>query len=186
MSAEKIIEQIKKDSQKEIKKIKTESEKKKKEIIDQAKKEGKLEAEKIREEGKKEAENTKKILISQANQKASRKKMQAREEIIEKCFREAEKKLLNIKGTEYQRIVENLIKKSMEKISGEKIVYMSRKEDKKIAEKLDLKVAGKIEAVGGIVLSSSDGKITIDNTFEGIIKREKSEIRNRVGKILFS
>lgn len=186
MSAEKIIEEIKKHSEKEIKEIKNESDKKKKEIIEQAKKEGRKKAETIKEEGRKEAENTKKILISQANQEASRKKMQAREEIIVKCFIEAETKLSNIKGKEYQEIVENLIKNSMKKISGDKIVYISREEDGEIADNFDLEVAGKIESIGGVVISSSDGKITIDNTFEGIIKREKSEIRNKVGKILFS
>ncbi len=186
MSAEKIIEQIKKDSEKEIKKIQKEAETKAEEIINKAKKVAEEQSKKIEENGKKEAENNKKILISKAHQNASRKIMNAKEEVISKCFTDAKEKLSKIKEKEYQKIVETLMKKGSEKISGKTIVYISKESDKKIAEKLKLEVAGKIQSIGGIILSSKDSKVTIDNTFEGILKREQSDIRNKVGKMLFS
>ena len=51
---------------------------------------------------------------------------------------------------------------------------------------MGLKVTGAVEASGGVILKSSDGGITLDNTFEGILKRKKNEIRIKVGKLLFS
>ena len=186
MSAEKIIEQIKKDYEKEIKQIKKEEDNKVKSIIESAKKEGEKQAEEIINTGKKQAENHKKILVSQANQDSKRKIMNAKEEVINKCFDNAKEKLSKLKDKDYQKIVETLIKKGKNDISSELKLYISRESDKKIAKKLGLKVAGRIESIGGIILSSKDSKITIDNTFEGILKREKAEIRNKIGKMIFS
>ena len=39
---------------------------------------------------------------------------------------------------------------------------------------------------GGVIIISDDGKIKLDNTFEGILKRRKEQIRLKVGKLLFS
>ena len=49
-----------------------------------------------------------------------------------------------------------------------------------------MKFESKIESIGGIILKSIDGKIIFNNTFEGILKREKERIRIKVGKFLFS
>lgn len=51
---------------------------------------------------------------------------------------------------------------------------------------MGLTITGNIEVSGGVILKSSDGKITLDNTFEGILGRKKDEMRRRVGKLLFS
>ena len=45
---------------------------------------------------------------------------------------------------------------------------------------------GNVDASGGIILESVDGQITLDNTFDGILEREKNRIRIKVGKLLFS
>jgi len=65
-------------------------------------------------------------------------------------------------------------------------VKISKEIDKKIVKKFGLNVIGKIKSIGGIILISNDEKITLDNTIEGIIKREKNRIRILIGKILFS
>ena len=66
MSAEKIIERIKKDSEKEINSILKEAEKETIGIVDSIKKVAKLESEKIITRGVFQGENIKKILISKA------------------------------------------------------------------------------------------------------------------------
>ena len=68
MSAEKIIEQIKKDVQKEVKEILKEAEKQANNIISDSKKEAEEQAEKILSDGKKQSEKIRKILVSKANQ----------------------------------------------------------------------------------------------------------------------
>ena len=186
MTAEKIIEQIKKDSEKEVKQILGDAEKQAKEIKNSSKKDADLEAKKILENGKKQSENLKKILISKANQDIKREIMNAREKIVDDCFTKAHHELSILKGANYEKLVQKLILDGQKKIGKDCVVYNSRDADKKIAENLGLKVAGSVESSGGVVLKSADGKITLDNTFDGILRREKDKIRIKVGKLLFS
>jgi len=186
MSAEKIIEQIKKDSQKEIKQILKEAEKQSTKIINAVKQEAEQESEKILSNGKRQSEHIKKILISKTNRDVKRKIMKARENIIEECFEKAHHKLTELSNNEYEKIVSRLINKGIKKIGEECTILAPRNIDKKVAEKLKVKVTGKTKATGGIIIKSSDGRITLDNTFEGVLKREKDQIRIKVGKLLFS
>ena len=66
------------------------------------------------------------------------------------------------------------------------MAIVSKDEDKEIAKNLGLKVTGNVDASGGIILTSGDGQITLDNTFDGILERKKDRIRIKVGKLLFS
>lgn len=186
MSADKIIQQIKKDSQSEIKQIQKQVEKQIKEITSQAREQAKTEAEKILEHGKKQSLNHKKILVSQANQEAKKQLMNAREKIIEECFLKAHHELSTLTEDKYKKIVTKLMQNGKTKIGEKCLVQISHDIDRKIAEELGLQVMGRVESCGGVILKSVDGKIILDCTFDGIIKREKDKIRIKVGKLLFS
>ncbi|KYK25989.1 hypothetical protein AYK20_09165 [Thermoplasmatales archaeon SG8-52-1] len=186
MSAEKIIEQIKKDSEKEVKHIKQEAEKQAKAIIESAKDKAKLEAEKILKNGINQSENLKKILLSKASQDVKKEIMNAKEKIIENCFTKAHHELSILKGEKYEKIVRKLIKDGQEKLGRKCIVLTTRDADKKIARDLGINIVGTIESSGGIILKSTDEKIILDHTFDGILKREKDKIRIKVGSLLFS
>ena len=186
MSAEKIIQQIKKDSEKEIKEILKEAEQQAKNIVESAKKEAELEAEKILSSGKNRSENIKKILFSKANQERKKEIMNAREKIIDECFTKAHHKLSILKGKEYEKLVKQLMQDGCNKLGPNCTILISRDADKKIAESLGVKVIGKVESAGGVILQSADGRVTLDHTFDGILKREKDKIRIKVGKLLFS
>ena len=186
MSAEKIIERIKKDSEKEISSILKEAEKETVGIVDSIKKEAKLESEKIITRGKFQEENIKKIIVSKASQDVKRNIMKAREKIIQDCFTKAQNKLASLKGTEYKKIVTKLVKAGHKKLDGKCTLRISRDSDKEIAKEVGLEVSGKVEATGGIILKSHDEKVTLDYTFDGILKRKKDEIRIKVGKLLFT
>lgn len=186
MSAEKIIEQIKKDSEKEIKQVLSEAEKQRKEILAKAKKEAENEAKKILENGKKTIENKKKIQISKAKQESKKQIIKAKEKIIEECFIKAQQKLSQIKGKEYENLLKKLIKKGIEKLGKNCDVLISREIDKKIVEQHGLKISGRTDAPGGVILKSADGRVTLDYTLDGILNREKQKIRIKVGKLLFS
>ncbi len=61
---------------------------------------------------------------------------------------------------------------------------------KKIAEKTEKKTQlrlskQKIEALGGAVVKTVDGRIVADNTFEAIIQRREKDLRFKIAKILF-
>ena len=186
MTAEKIIEQIKKESENDIKQIIKEAEEQAKIIIKESKKEAEKEAEKILSNGKQQSKNIKKIIISKANQDTKREKMNSREKLIEQCFTKAHHEFSITKGKDYEKIIQKLIKDGTKKIGGKCSVYVSRTADKKIVEDLGLSIEGRIETSGGIILKSADGRVTLNYTFDGILKREKDKIRRKVGKILFS
>jgi vacuolar-type H+-ATPase subunit E/Vma4 len=186
MTAEKIIEQIKKDTDNEVNKIKKDAEEQAKIIIRNAKKESEEEIKKILSIGKIKSENVKKIHISKANQDIKREMMNAREEIINQCFSKAHHELSILKGKNYEKIVKKLIDEGMKKLGSKCSIIASRAADKTIAEELGLKVIGRVEKTGGVIIKSSDGKVTLDYTFDGILEREKGKIRRKVGKILFT
>lgn len=186
MTAEKIIEQIKKDSENEIKQIIKNAEEQAKNIISITKKEAEQEAKKILLDGKHKSENIKKILISKANQDIKREIMSAREKIIEECFTKAHHELSIMRGNNYEKIVKKLIEDGRKKLGGKCSLLISRAADKTIAKDMGILIDGRIETSGGIILKSIDGMVKLDNTFDGILKREKDKIRRRVGRILFS
>ena len=186
MSAEKIINQIKKDSQKEINQILKDAEKEAKHIITTAKDEAKKQVDRILADGTAKSENITKIHISKANQDMKREIMNAREKIIDECFVKAHHKLSTLSEQKYKNIVRKLMIDGQKKLSGECTVKTSRPIDKQIAKDLGLQISGSVESSGGIILMSNDGRILLDHTLDGILKREKQKIRIKVGKLLFS
>ena len=186
MSVEKIIEQIKKDSNNVVEQILKESEKQATKIVNNAISKAKKESREILTNGKKQSESIKKILVSKENQNSKRKIIKVRESIIEDCFEKAQRKLIKLEDEKYKKLITKLIKNGSKKLGGKCTVKTSRDIDKKIADELGIKVTEKIDATGGIILKSINGKITLDNTFEGILEREKDRIRIKVGKLLFS
>jgi V/A-type H+-transporting ATPase subunit E len=186
MAAEKIINQIKKDSENEVKHILKEAQKQASDIINYARKEAKLESEKIIANGKKQGENLIKILISKANQDTKKEIMNAREQLIEECFTKAHHKLSILKDKEYEQIVKKLIEDGLKKLGGKCAILVSRDSDKKIAKELGINIDGNVETSGGVILKSFDGRVILDHTFDGILRREKNKIRIKVGKQLFT
>ncbi len=186
MSAEKIIAKIQQDAKQQLTTIQKEAEKKAQIIHDRLVDTAKQQAEHITTQGKQDAEHLKHIKIAQANQEIKRRLMAAREELIDQCFTQAQQRLKDLHQKKYQEIVSQLVADGKKKLGDDCSVRISRDEDKKIIEKHGLTVQGSVDASGGVILVSSDGNVTLDNTFEGILRRKKDSIRIQVGKLLFS
>jgi V/A-type H+-transporting ATPase subunit E len=185
MSAEKIIERITQDAEKQIHDIISEAKKQSQSITKNAKVDADKEAESILEKGKLESENQKKIMISKATQDIRRDLMNAKEEIIEQCFTQALDKLASLPDDQYRKLVTMLIRAGKKRLGENCTLSVSRSIDKEIAQQEGIAVQGTIPSIGGIIMHSADGKITIDNTFENLLGRKKDDIRIHVGKILF-
>ncbi|MCK5346406.1 MAG: hypothetical protein KAR20_23510 [Candidatus Heimdallarchaeota archaeon] len=61
---------------------------------------------------------------------------------------------------------------------------------KKIGDKTGMNVtikksAKNIDAMGGAIIHTTDGKIVLNHTFEGMMKNSKNEIRLKIAQILF-
>jgi len=185
MSAEKIIERITQDAEKQIHDIISEAKKQSQSIMKNAKVDAEKEAELILQKGKLESENQKKILISKATQDLRRDLMNAKEEIIERCFTQALDKLASLPDNQYRKLVTMLIRAGKKRLGENCTLSVSRPIDKEIAQQEAISVQGTIQSIGGVIMHSADGKITIDNTFESLLGRKKDDIRIHVGKILY-
>ena len=186
MSAENIIKRIKQDAEQQIKQIKKETNQQKQQSINQEKKQAEQQALTLLSQGKQQAENHKKILLSQASQEIKKEHMTTREHLIETCFTKAQQQLEELKGSQYQTLLKQLLEQGSQKIHKKIRVLVTRKTDEAFVKQQGYKVMGMAKGSGGIILQSEDGTITVNNTFEGIVKRKKNEIRIKVGKLLFS
>ena len=186
MSAEAIIRKIQTDADKEIDLIQQKAKEQIDEMLRSYVTKTKELEKVIIENGKKECENIKRIHLSQANQEVKRQLMNVKEEIIENCFHKAKENLANLDEQSYMKIVNKLVDNGRKQIKGSFSMKTSKPVDKKIAKEKQISVTGAIQASGGILLVSDKGNISVDNTFEGILKRSKQEIRVKIGKLLFS
>jgi vacuolar-type H+-ATPase subunit E/Vma4 len=186
MSVEAIIKQIQHDAEKEKKRIEKETQKKIDEITSTLKQETDEMKQGILEKGHQEIENIKRIEIAKAHQMEKRLILQAKEHLIDTCFEHALQHLKDLDGDSYSKMVETLITNGAKKINGDFTIKQSRPIDETIVKHHEITISGTVEASGGIILISKDHSRTIDNTFEGILKRKKQDIRVEVGSILFN
>jgi V/A-type H+-transporting ATPase subunit E len=185
MSTEKIIKRIQTDAQAQQQQLLTNAETQSRLIIKEAKTQIEKEAKSLLQNGQLDSENTKKIMISKAIQEVKRDMMNAREEIIEQCFAQALEKLASLPEDQYKKLILHYLKIGTVRLGGAFSIKTSRLLDADIAKQQGIPVQGSIQSIGGIILQSQDGKITIDNTFERILDRKKDELRIHVGKLLF-
>ena len=186
MSEEKIIQQINNDSESEIRKIIRDTEQQAMHIIETAKEEAEAESINIKLDGKKQSENTRKIIIAKAKQEIKHDAMNAKEKIIEEIFVQVRSQLSKINGERYKDTITRLMENSKAKLGENCKIHVSRDIDRAIAKNLNLNVVGAIDSSGGFIATSYDGRIKLNNTFEGIIGRNKDSLRVKAGKILFS
>jgi V/A-type H+-transporting ATPase subunit E len=185
MSTEKIIKRIQTDAQTQQQQLLTNAETQSRLIIKEAKTQTEKEAKSLLQSGQVDSENTKKIMISKATQEVKRDMMNAREEIIEQCFAQALENLASLPEDQYKKLILHYLKIGTARLGEHFSMKTSRSLDADIAKQQGIPVQGSIQSIGGIILQSQDGKITINNTFERILDRKKDELRIHVGKLLF-
>ncbi|MCS7385960.1 MAG: V-type proton ATPase subunit E [archaeon GB-1867-005] len=139
--------------------------------------------------------------ISEAKLEARRIILQAKEEAIMRVFDEVTTKLKEIvEKPEYAKILEKLICEAGEALGGGELVATLNERDANIkidwegiAKKIESKVGretkiqgtyGKVSDIGGVIVSTADGKFTFDNTFEGRMKRMEKKLRLIASNVL--
>ncbi len=172
-----------------------------KSITDEAKVRSKGTADRIIKEAEREAEQVKKRQVADATIQARKKKLGAREDLINKTFSGAEKKLDDLsKSSKYPSILERLLSEACAEIGKGNIEVIVRKEDAKtISEKFknlektlkdkgtNVKLSLSKESTSslGVIARSVDGNVVVSNTLESRLSRIRPTIRLEVAKILF-
>lgn len=140
-------------------------------------------------------------MLAEGRMRARREALQKREELISDVFKEAEGKLREYASS--KKYKEDLIRigvSACEKLGSDSVVIRANRRDLKLLEGYKDQIARElggdkksvnvsfgepIQTIGGVRAGTPDGKIEIDETFEGRMRREFEALRVKIAKVLF-
>ena len=173
-------------------------------ILKEGEKEANLEKEKILENARKQSALKYQQLISEAKMNSRRAELEAREELIETAFKNAEEELRKIaagSSEEYKESLKKIIEEASVEIGGGELVLSTKEEDvakikdlipalekeieAKTGNKTTLEIGENIRTIGGAAVKTKNGDIEVNNTFEARMLRFKKSLRSEVAHILF-
>ena len=196
MSVETIIAKIRKDADDDALAIIEKAEGEVRRILSDADLTVDEEYKKILAQGKLEIKADTAGILSQARMDSQRVIREEKERGISTCFAEVQKNLSFIsQSPEYKTILKNLVMEGINELDTDEIIIISLDNDRdaicniisELAETGKKIVPGHECAVtiGGVILRSKSGHITLDNTFEGRLKRQKNRLMFEASKILY-
>ncbi len=147
---------------------------------------------KILETAGKQAESVKRQIIGAAELEARNIQLKALERAVNDAFEAAGRVISEEKGASYENSIERLIKQGLDVIGPRARILCSVKDRKAAASAVkNLGVKEKvslddepIDTSGGVVLTTPDGSVRFDNTFEARLERMKPTLRKEVAAIL--
>ncbi len=128
--------------------------------------------------------------------------LEKREELVSRAFDEAQKRLEEMRGSQaYIDMLDKLIEESVSNIKEDVIVQFGSKDKFLFTSEFVssirthvIKTLGKGIRVqfdcvedntfSGVIIKSKDGKMVVDNSFSGLFKRLKEELRGKVSEML--
>lgn len=196
--AQLIVEEILEEASDKSAQIIADAKKEAKKLLDAARLKAKEEEDRAIKEAKARGEQVYNEMLAEGRMKAKRETIQGKEEILNEVFKRAEGRLRAYASSEKYDAV-NLAIEACKKLGTENVVIYANKKDlsqlqeskDKIAQSIAQDGTAKIsfgkpiKTVGGVCVSTHDGKIEIDDTFEGRLKRKFDPLRVKVARILF-
>jgi len=201
---EKIVSSIMSDAQFKADFMLEEAENESKSILEEGEKIALMEKEKILEDSKKQSAMRYQQIISETKMNSRRTELEAREEVIEKSFKTAEEKLVEIassESAEYQESLKNIINEAALEIGGGDLIVLLKIEDvakiedsissiendvkEKTGNETKLEMGDNINTIGGAIIKTKNGDIEVNNTIEARMLRFKKSLRTEVARILF-
>ena len=154
------------------------------------------EVQRIIEQQERQADALKRQIIGAAEMSARNKSLEIVEDNLNKSFEEALKKLKAASENQgYEKVLRALVLEALDQVGGESFVLHSNSRDqktlKKITEmvskernvKISIDASPLEKTIGGVVVNSSDGYVTFDNTFEARLERLKPSLRKQIAQI---
>lgn len=158
-----------------------------------AREEDESEVKEARAQGKQVQEQ----LIAEGRMKAKRTMLQKREGLINEAFKAAEEKLRTYAASEeYEKDLASITAGACKRLGQDNVVIRANRRDLKTLEKVKDQIMRElgnssvsfgepIQTIGGVRVTTPDGKVEIDETFEGRTRREFEALRVKVAKVLF-
>lgn len=117
------------------------------------------------------------------------------EKAINEVFDLAVKEVSASTGTPYEKALAHFIEEGLGVIGPKAIVHCSAKDQKAVTSAVRKLNGGQvrlvveeksIDAIGGVVLTTMDGSVKFDNTFEARLERTRPSLRKEVAGLLTS
>ncbi|HEY0196052.1 MAG TPA: V-type proton ATPase subunit E [Methanobacterium sp.] len=194
--ANKIVSSIISEAQKKADAIIQEAEEEVSIILQEGEKEAVSEKERILENAKKQSAMKYQQLISEAKMNSRRAELEAREELIQTAFKNAEEELEKIaagSSEDYKNSFKKIIEEASVEIGGGDLVLSTKEGDvakikdsipelekqieAKTGNKTTLEIGESIRTIGGALVKTKNGDVEVNNTFEARMLRFKKSLR---------
>jgi len=193
MSVELIMERILRDAGNQAQAARSAATRHAEQIILEAQQEAETRYNGRMDAGRKETAAEVARIIAQARMEARETMRNTREGILDRCFEQAGKELARIpESPEYPAILETLLDEGIRLIGDEEVRVAVHTRDlpliRNIAERRGqvFVFSDQLEGPGGgLVITSSSGKVTVDNTFAGRLSRMHKDLVFRAAAVLF-
>ncbi len=198
--AQLIVENILKDAEEKSAGIVQNAKKEVRTLLDAARISAREEEERELKEAHAQGNHIYEELLAEGRLRARREILRKREMLIDAVIKEAGKKLADYASSaKYKKDLVRMVGSACKKLGSNKIVIRANPRDLKNLEKSkdqilrelgeDEKAASitfgeSIQTVGGIRLGTHDGKVEIDETFEGKMRMEIEALRVKVARVL--
>ena len=143
--------------------------------------------------GVKQAESIRRQVIGSAELDVRNAQLRSLESAVTDVFEAAMKRVSEISGAAQEKALSRLIEEGADVIGTTARLLCSDK-DRKSASSALSKLGGKtvtldpegIHTSGGVILTSADGSVRFDNTFEARLERLRPSLRKEVAALLSS
>jgi V/A-type H+/Na+-transporting ATPase subunit E len=166
------------------------------EVVTRKMVEAQAEAVRISEQQRRQAEALKRQIIGSAEMTSRNRTLEIIEENLNSAFSQSLKKLeSSTSGADYVRIVKSLVLEGIEEVGGNDFVVSANARDQQVLQqviesvstdkgvKISRSASRLSNSVGGVVVSSADGFVTFDNSYEARLERLKPELRKQIAQL---
>jgi V/A-type H+-transporting ATPase subunit E len=165
MSLDKVIDRIEKEGEKEIKSIELESNQQAEQIIQIAKKKSQELAKARHNEAKKLIENLRIQERSIAELEAKKIRLNTEKEMLDATYQEC---LDALNSISHEKAISSLLNKVKKEMPEAASIYSNKRDEAIVRSISDLKYAGNVESIGGIIAENIDGTMRLDYRYETI------------------
>ena len=166
------------------------------EIVSRKMSETQAEVIRISEQEKRQADSLKRQIIGSAEMTARNQSLEIVEDNLNAAFSQALQKLESTTSdSRYEKVLSSMISEGVEEVGGNEFVVSASTRDQQVVQKVIDEVSREKgvtiarsatrlnDSVGGVVIASSDGYVTFDNTFEARLERLKPTLRKQIAQL---
>lgn len=165
------------------------------ELLSASEKETKKEVERILTASHRMAETRSRRIVGEAEIAARNKSLQLVEETVNSILQVAIERMKDDAGSHSEEVLEKLLRESLAFVEADAVRVYGTSKDRRTLSRIVSKVSKEIRrkltidetplnSSGGIRVSSMDGSISYDNTFESRLERAKPILRRKLSTIL--